>query len=230
MMEINDDYDFLNEIGRGGYSEVYLAQDVQDSKKYAIKSIEKSKIFESSENYNQIINEIRFLRVLDHPGIVKLHKVYESETHVYLVMDYLMGGSFVRRLRNKNFYSEFLAAKVIHKLLSILKYLNSMNIVHRDIKLENLMLTSVSNDIDFKLIDFGLASEISKNLTLKCGSPGYVAPEVFNNKPYNSQVDIFSAGIVLYHLLLGRGPFSGCFENPKFSITKEVKITFEEKL
>lgn len=138
--------------------------------------------------------------MIDHNHTIKLYEVYESEKYIHLVFEYLDGGELFERIKSKGNYQEKDAINVMRNLLEALDYLHSKGIVHRDLKPENLILASKDNDYNLKIADFGLASFIKKGelLKLRCGSPGYVAPELLEDKGYNSKADIFSAGVILY--------------------------------
>ena len=140
------------------------------------------------------------MRGLDHESIIKLYEVYESPQHIYLVLELLKGGELFNKITKKSQYSEKSACALIKKLLSALNYLHSKGIMHRDLKLENLILKQEDNDIDVKIVDFGLAAIINTTdwLFKRCGTPGYVAPEVLADEKYDQKVDVFSAGVILY--------------------------------
>ncbi|CAG9335900.1 unnamed protein product [Blepharisma stoltei] len=229
MTDIENDYLFQKQIGTGSFAAVYLAKDLDSKKSFAIKSINKVVIQRNKRNLDQIIREIEIMRQIDHPNIAKLYKIYESETHVHLVLEYVAGGTLLQRLTTKGPFSEEKSAKFIEKFLKVLRYLCQNNIVHRDIKPENILMTDENKDTSFKLIDFGLACVYTGNLTSSCGSPGYVAPEILRKIPYDPKVDVFSAGIILYIILSGRAPFSA--GSPKETLVKnrECFITFSEK-
>ena len=126
--------------------------------------------------------------------------MYESDKYIHLVFEYLEGGELFERIKSKGSYQEKDAMNVMKNLLLALDYLHNQGIIHRDLKPENLILASKENDYALKIADFGLASEIKtgENLFLRCGSPGYVAPELLEDQGYNTKADIFSAGIILY--------------------------------
>jgi serine/threonine protein kinase len=143
--------------------------------------------------------ELKILREVSHEYIMKLHEVYESETHLILILEYLRGGTLLQRVVKRRRFGEKECAIIIKKLILSLDYLHKKNIVHRDIKLENIFLID-DNETNIKLGDFDLACHFDKiDYSKQCGTPGYVAPEIFNPKvQYDYKVDIFSAGVVLY--------------------------------
>lgn len=140
------------------------------------------------------------MRAITHENIIRLYEVYESDKYIHLVFEYLEGGELFERIKSKGSYQEKDAMNVMKNLLLALDYLHNQGIIHRDLKPENLILASKENDYSLKIADFGLASEIKtgENLFLRCGSPGYVAPELLEDQGYNTKADIFSAGIILY--------------------------------
>ena len=148
-----------------------------------------------------MVNEIILMKILDHPNIIKLYEVYEGEYHIYLVMELLKGGELFDRIVKKGINKEKDACIIIVRLLSALEYLHGLGIMHRDIKPENLILKD-EHDFEIKLADFGLAEFVTKTdlLFRRCGTPGYVAPEILADKPYDTKVDVFSAGVILYIL------------------------------
>lgn len=147
------------------------------------------------------MNEINIMRRLNHKNIIKMYEVYEGEYHIYIVLELLKGGELFDRIVKKGSYSERDAIILITRLLQALEYIHSKGIMHRDIKPENLILKD-ENSFDLKLADFGLSEFQNKkeNLFTRCGTPGYVAPEVLEDKKYNTKCDIFSAGVILYIL------------------------------
>ena len=158
-----------------------------------------------------MINEIECMRGVRHPYICSLFGVFEDDKCVHLILEYCGGGELFRRILKRGRFTEYNAARLTQNCLESLVYLHeTCSVVHRDLKPENLLMMDRECDFDFKIADFGLASKcIEENLTLRCGSPGYVAPEILKNCPYGFKVDIFSLGILLYIILSGRSPFNG---------------------
>lgn len=200
LTDFDEEFKLLKEIGKGTYSTVYLSRNKTDKTQYAVKSIRKKTINNCNNSQKAMIDEISIMRKLNHPRIVKLHKVYESETNIYLVMDYLCGNDLHHRICKNGTFSEDLAAKLIRNILETLEYIHSANIIHRDIKPENIMMTNSLDNTDFKIGDFGIATEAQESLKLVCGSPRYIAPEILRQEVYGVKADIFSLGIVVYLL------------------------------
>lgn len=155
-----------------------------------------------------LINEMNIMRKCQHPNLLKLYEVYESENSIYFVLEMLEGGELFARLASKIYYDEEKISKLINNLLSALEHLHKQKIIHRDIKPENILLKSKESDTDIVIADFGLATEINvleKILFKRCGTPGFVAPEVLNYDEkkvpfYDDKCDIFSVGVIFYIL------------------------------
>ena len=229
MPEFEEDYAIIKEIGKGNYATVYCVHDLEFNKKFAVKQISKEVVSKSSRGASAVISEIEIMRKINHPRIVKLYKVYENENFVSLVLDFVEGGDLYHRIQKKEKFPEEVAANFIINFLDVLKYLHSLNIVHRDLKPENIIMSSIEEDTEFKLCDFGLACIAGDDQVLRCGSPGYVAPEILMKKSYNNKVDIFSAGIILFIILSGRAPFYGKNPNEILLKNKECRLIFHDK-
>ncbi|KAK0153268.1 Calcium/calmodulin-dependent protein kinase type 1 [Merluccius polli] len=134
--------------------------------------------------------------LLKHANIVSLEDIFESKSHLYLVMQLVSGGELFDRIIEKGFYTEKDASKLIQQILDAVKYLHDMGIVHRDLKPENLLYYSMDEDSKIMISDFGLSKiEASGSvMSTACGTPGYVAPEVLAQKPYSKAVDCWSIG------------------------------------
>jgi len=142
------------------------------------------------------------MRKLEHDSVIRLFNIYESDNHIYLVLELLNGGELFDRISEKGQYNENDASILMKKLLSALNFMHSKGIMHRDIKPENLILKDSENDWDVKIADFGLSQFLhsTEYLFIRCGTPGYVAPEILADEKYDEKVDVFSAGVILYIL------------------------------
>lgn len=169
-----------------------------------------------------MINEIELLRQLDHPNIVKIFEFFQDDKRFYIVTELLKGGELFDKIIKYKKFTEYDAAKYMKQVLSALAYCHSHHIVHRDLKLENLLLESNSEDSPLKIIDFGasICYEYDKKMKGKKGTPYYIAPEVLLKKYYDEKCDVWSSGILLYIFLVGVPPFYG---NSDVEILEQVK-------
>lgn len=228
LNNLEEDFVILKTIGKGSTCTVYLATSLEDKKYYAIKSLPKDKILNHPSGLDNLLFEISIQRNLNHPNIAKLFYVYESNDTIDMVTEYLPGGSLCDLVNKQKRLKEVKCKKFGRKMLETLFYLNQKNVVHRDLKLENIILTG-NGEVEFKIIDFGLAFEGNKE-GARCGSPGYVAPEVMLNDNYDSKIDVYSTGVILYVLLCGKHPFADKNEDKilkknikgKYSICKDL--------
>uniref|UniRef100_A0A8C5FAR0 non-specific serine/threonine protein kinase n=1 Tax=Gadus morhua TaxID=8049 RepID=A0A8C5FAR0_GADMO len=204
--DVKENYDFKDVLGTGAFSEVVLAEEKRTQKLVAIKCIPK-KALEGKEN--SIENEIAVLHKLKHANIVSLEDIFESKSHLYLVMQLVSGGELFDRIIEKGFYTEKDASKLIQQILDAVKYLHDMGIVHRDLKPENLLYTTEHGSGILKLTDFGFAKETTLHNALQtpCYTPYYVAPEVLGPEKYDKSCDMWSLGVIMYILLCGFPPF-----------------------
>lgn len=207
-MSINDTYEIKNEIGKGAFSVVFLAQNKQTGEKVAVKTIDKQQAKETQDD-KRLKTEVAILKQVKHPNIVSLKDLFETNDKLYLVMELVTGGELFDKIVEKGQYTEKDASAIVKKILSAVQYLHGLNIAHRDLKPENLLLRD--NDTDVLLSDFGLSKIIDEKtmLTTACGTPYYVAPEVLSASGYDKEVDLWSIGVITYLLLCGFPPFYG---------------------
>uniref|UniRef100_A0A672SCX1 non-specific serine/threonine protein kinase n=1 Tax=Sinocyclocheilus grahami TaxID=75366 RepID=A0A672SCX1_SINGR len=173
----------------------------------AIKIIDKTQL--DAVNLEKIYREVQIMKMLDHPHIIKLYQVMETKNMLYLVTEYAKNGEIFDYLAKHGRLSEPEARRKFWQILSAVEYCHNRNIVHRDLKAENLLLDGHMN---IKIADFGFGNffQSGKPLATWCGSPPYAAPEVFEGQQYEGpQLDIWSMGVVLYVLVCGALPFDG---------------------
>ncbi|KAF8083188.1 hypothetical protein N665_0789s0008 [Sinapis alba] len=202
-------YELGRTLGEGNSAKVKLATDTVSGQSFAVKIIDKSRTSRLNVPF-QIKREIRTLKVLKHPNIVRLHEVLASKTKIYMVLECVTGGDLFDRIVSKGKISETQGRKMFQQLIDGISYCHNKGIFHRDLKLENVLLDANGH---IKITDFGL-SAVSQHfredglLHTTCGSPNYVAPEVLANKGYDgASSDIWSCGVILYVILTGCLPF-----------------------
>lgn len=199
------DYILLEKLGSGAFSEVNRCQNKKTQKDEAVKIVRKKDL----QDPGLLQSELKILTRVNHPNILAFKHLYESPQFLYMVMEMLTGGELFDRIVARGSYSENYAARAVQDILSATQYLHSQGIVHRDLKPENLIYRTDQEDSPLKIVDFGLSAELPPGgaLTQICGTPGYVAPECFEGKPYNESVDLWSIGVIVYIMLCGFEPF-----------------------
>uniref|UniRef100_A0A8C3S7K6 Microtubule affinity regulating kinase 2 n=1 Tax=Chelydra serpentina TaxID=8475 RepID=A0A8C3S7K6_CHESE len=195
-------YRLLKTIGKGNFAKVKLARHVLTGKEVRPLHTLVCALF-------QLFREVRIMKVLNHPNIVKLFEVIETEKTLYLVMEYASGGEVFDYLVAHGRMKEKEARAKFRQIVSAVQYCHQKFIVHRDLKAENLLLDA---DMNIKIADFGFSNEFTfgNKLDTFCGSPPYAAPELFQGKKYDGpEVDVWSLGVILYTLVSGSLPFDG---------------------
>ena len=209
----NQKYKIISKLGDGSYGIVYLAVNIITKQNVAMKKINKVK--ENAIDDMEIKNEIEILKKLDHPNIVKIIEFFSTPKAYYIITDFCACGELYNQIKHQ--YTEGQLAVLFYQVLSGLYYLHTKNIVHRDLKLENILISEIEKDNNtnekyfwVKIIDFGTAKIFEKNKNEKAvvGSSYYIAPEVLH-KNYNEKCDTWSVGVILYMLIVGRAPFDG---------------------
>lgn len=219
---VEDKYEIGDEIGRGAFSVVKNAKSKETGERVAVKFIEKK--FVDKQDLVLLAREIDIMKKVDHPNVLKLFEVFETDEAIALVMELVTGGELFYKIVEKGNYSEKDAADIVRQMLTGTEYLHSQGIAHRDLKPENLLCSSddTGKYSPFRVViaDFGLSKVFDNEnpLETSCGTPDYVAPEVITAEgAYDKSVDIWSAGVITYVLLCGFSPFlsstqTGLFE------------------
>ncbi|XP_048455682.1 MAP/microtubule affinity-regulating kinase 3a isoform X10 [Rhincodon typus] len=200
-------YRLLKTIGKGNFAKVKLARHILTGREVAIKIIDKTQLNPTS--LQKLFREVRIMKCLNHPNIVKLFEVIETEKTLYLVIEYASGGEVFDYLVAHGRMKEKEARAKFRQIVSAVQYCHQKQIVHRDLKAENLLLDA---DMNIKIADFGFSNEftVGSKLDTFCGSPPYAAPELFQGKKYDGpEVDVWSLGVILYTLVSGSLPFDG---------------------
>ncbi|KAL0234084.1 hypothetical protein PCE1_001122 [Barthelona sp. PCE] len=200
-------YTFKITIGNGSFGKVKLAEHKLTGHLVAVKILNKKKIYNLKMN-SKVNREIKFLKLFNHPHIVRLFEVIDTPAAIYMVMEYVAGGElFSYIMQHGPALSEDEARKFFQQVISGVDYCHRNNVVHRDIKPENLLLDENKN---VKLADFGLSNITPDGdfMATSCGSPHYAPPEVVAGRPYTGPaVDVWSCGVLLYAMCVGRLPF-----------------------
>ncbi|XP_037697471.1 serine/threonine-protein kinase SIK3 isoform X3 [Choloepus didactylus] len=200
-------YEIDRTIGKGNFAVVKRATHLVTKAKVAIKIIDKTQLDE--ENLKKIFREVQIMKMLCHPHIIRLYQVMETERMIYLVTEYASGGEIFDHLVAHGRMAEKEARRKFKQIVAAVYFCHCQNIVHRDLKAENLLLDA---NLNIKIADFGFSNLFTPGQLLKtwCGSPPYAAPELFEGKEYDGpKVDIWSLGVVLYVLVCGALPFDG---------------------
>ncbi len=226
-----DNYDVIKQLGKGGYGKVYEVKNKKTGEIRACKHLSKLSI----KNLEKFEREINILIKTDHPHIIKLYEIFESQRSLYLVMEECKGGEvfdkIIEHIQSKQMYSEKDAANMFLQLMSSIEYCHNNGICHRDLKPENLLYLNAGNEKDnpIKVIDFGLSQIFTdRKLKTKVGTAYYVAPEILMGD-YNEKCDIWSAGVILYIFLSGDPPFNGPNDAAIYNKISQMKFSFPEK-
>ncbi|XP_041100855.1 serine/threonine-protein kinase DCLK3-like isoform X2 [Polyodon spathula] len=203
--DIESFYETGRTVGDGNFAVVKECKLRNTDALYAMKIIDKAKL---KGKEHMIENEISIIKSLSHPNIVRLLEEYETESEIYLIMEFVHGGDLFDAITESVKFTEHNAAQMIIDLCQALAYTHSKNVVHRDLKPENLLVQrNEDGSTTLKLADFGLAMEVTEPIFTVCGTPTYVAPEILSEKGYGLQVDMWATGVILYILLCGFPPF-----------------------
>ncbi|KAL5271215.1 hypothetical protein ACHWQZ_G001753 [Mnemiopsis leidyi] len=200
-------YQLDKALGAGNYAVVRLAVHCITGTKVAMKIIDKSKL--CKEDLARLFREVQIMKLLDHPNIIRFYQVVENYQYIHLVSSFAENGELYEHVMTKGSLSEPEARKYFAQICSAIMYCHEKGVVHRDLKIENVLLDCNNN---VRIADFGFSNYFKPPRLLEtfCGSPQYAAPEIFNGKHYDGfKTDIWSLGIILYVLVTGGLPFDG---------------------
>lgn len=202
-----EDFKVLTLLGKGSFACVYRAKSVNTGLEVAIKMIDK-KAMHKAGMVQRVINEVEIQCRLKHPSVLELYNYFEDSNYVYLVLEMCHNGEMSRYLKErKNPFTEEEARHFMHQIVKGMLYLHTHGIMHRDLTLTNLLLTTSMN---IKIADFGLATQLKlpseKHFTM-CGTPNYISPEVATRSAHGLESDVWSLGCMFYAFLTGRPPF-----------------------
>ncbi|RHX96563.1 hypothetical protein DYB36_006711, partial [Aphanomyces astaci] len=205
------DYVVTARIGSGSFAIVYKGYHKVTNVPVAVKAINKTKL--NPKLLENLESEISIMRQINHPNIVKLYDIKKTDKHIYLMLEYCDGGDlqhFIKKQPN-GVVTEATARHFLRELADGLHVLWSLNLIHRDLKPQNLLLTEPSATSSLKIADFGFARHLESTSLAEtlCGSPLYMAPEILQFQKYDNKADLWSVGTILYEMVVGRPPFNG---------------------
>ncbi|KAK1281621.1 Calcium-dependent protein kinase 32 [Acorus calamus] len=206
--DIGSQYELGRELGRGEFGITYLCTEKETGDAYACKSISKKKL-RTAVDIEDVRREVEIMRHMpEHPNIVTLKDTYEDDNAVHLVMELCEGGELFDRIVARGHYTERAAALVTRTIVEVVQACHRHGVMHRDLKPENFLFANKKETAPLKAIDFGLSVffKPGERFTEIVGSPYYMAPEVLKRN-YGPEIDIWSAGVILYILLCGVPPF-----------------------
>ena len=236
--DIKSDFIFGKVVGEGGFAKIKKVTHIRTKKVYAVKILKKFttnkdiKCVDDIEGFNFITSEIDVCKTLVHVSnehIVNIRALYETFEKIYIIMDYVESGTLECVLSKKfNTLTTETKFDIANRLVKAVIFLHSYSIMHRDIKASNIL---IDKDNKIYLIDFGLAHIIGDNEYTKgsYGTVSYAPPEMYQDKHYNTSIDIWSLGVVLYYLLYGELPFDCCGEDEVREVVRNIfslKIRF----
>lgn len=207
-----EDFNKIENLGKGSFGKVSLVQCKRDGNLYAMKTMNKKML----EDYDQVqasIHERNILFEINHPFIVSAHFSFQTEDCIFLILDYVSGGNLLERIHDEDYFNEDRARLYAAETALALGYLHNLGYIYRDMKSDNIL---IDFDGHIKITDFGLIKgqmfRPNDTTTTFCGTPDYIAPESILEKPYTKDIDWWGLGILLYEMIVGVTPFYN--ENP----------------
>eukprot|EP00128_Syssomonas_multiformis_P014092 Colp12_sorted_trinity150504_noHs@12596 len=229
---LEQEYEFGDVLGKGSFGTVKRAVHKGTKTPWAIKIVDKQKA--GSSALRQMEKEIEILKMVHHKHIVCLKEVYETPKQVFMIMELCDGGELLEHLAKKQHYPEQEVVIIMQRLVEAIAYLHNNNIVHRDLKLENILLSKEDEDdhLNIKVTDFGLSAVITNDSTMDsmCGTPMYMAPEVISGLGYTRKCDMWSCGVIMYFLLSGHPPFYDKHEGTLYQKIQAGELHFDGPL
>ncbi|KAI8844523.1 kinase-like domain-containing protein, partial [Chytriomyces cf. hyalinus JEL632] len=238
-------YNVGKTVGQGAFSKVKLGVHKETGQKVAIKIIDKKLMAQKAAKAKKAEDDrrkrkeaeaaaaaaakkdekpIQLMMRLDHPNVINLYSIMETEDECFVVMEYASGGELIEYIAARNYLSEREARKFFRQIISAMDHCHLASVVHRDLKLENLLLNDTK---DILISDFGLGRtydpDVQEYLKTFCGTPNYAAVELISGIPYNGiKSDIWAMGVALYVMMTGKTPFTGATISQLYSKIKAV--------
>lgn len=231
--EIDEVFEFGRQLGQGSFGKVIEAINRATTSRFAIKSVNKEKA--GSAAVKLLEREVGILKKVFHKHIIHLEEVYESSKKMFLVMELCNKGGLDELLKQRVRFNEKDTRCIMSQLVDAVVYLHENNIVHRDLKLENILLSDAKLDdaqMNIKITDFGLSyirGDVGNDMMQQvCGTPMYMAPEVITNLGYSERCDVWSCGVLMYFLLHGGPPFVASTEEELHELIKKGELSYRD--
>ncbi|XP_076752178.1 SNF related kinase [Xylocopa sonorina] len=218
-------YDLEETLGRGHFAVVKLARHVFTGEKVAVKVIDKSKLDEVSRAH--LFQEVRCMKLVQHPNVVRLYEVIDTQTKLYLILELGDGGDLYDYImRHESGLTEEVAKTYFRQIVRAISYCHRLHVVHRDLKPENVVFFEKLGTV--KLTDFGFSNRFcpGQKLETSCGSLAYSAPEILLGDSYDAPaVDVWSLGVILYMLVCGQAPFQEANDSETLTMIMDCKYS-----
>jgi len=222
-------YVIMNKLGRGNFAVVRKVQRKSDGKFFAAKIITKKAM--KPKDLKQLGDEVDILKQLSHPNINRLVETFDTKNHLYIVLELLSGENLFENIVKQKNYTEFDAAHVVKQVARACEYMHPRGVIHRDLKPENLVYLDAKRE-HICVTDFGLSKSVENEgdlMKTACGTPAFVAPEILRQERYDSQVDMWSLGVILYTMLCGYPPFIEKNLPTLYKTIKSGKVKFDKR-
>ena len=227
-------YDLSKSLGKGTFGIVHLATHIESNTTWACKTVSKEKA--GSANIMLLEREVSILKRVQHEHIIQLKEVLETSKKMYLIMECCDGGELTKLLKKKSKFTELETRIIMLRLADAIAYLHKNDTVHRDLKLENILLArnvqDAKDEFYIKITDFGLSvqkggSSHEDMMIDQCGTPIYMAPEILRNNTYSEKCDIWAMGVIMFLLLSGTAPFNAGHQDELLTVVQESDLSRE---
>ncbi len=228
--DVKKNYKLLEKLGEGKFGKVYKVYHYPSGQTRAMKIVQKSAT-NSQDDERKFLKEIEVLTLLDHPNIVKIFEYFYDDNNYFVITEIVNGCELFEYFSTEQSFNEAEACSIMIQLFSAVSYLHKKGIVHRDLKLENIMLEKYNGQNVIRLIDFGASAFFKRDasFSMKIGTAYYIAPEVLENN-YSYKCDSWSCGVIMYILLSGYPPFDGTSDQEIMQKVKSGKFSFDKKV
>lgn len=223
-------YEITGELGRGKFAVVKRCVEKATGKAFAAKFLKKRR--RGRDCRAEVIHEMAVLEMArNNPRVVNLHAAYETDHDVVLMLEYAAGGEIFDHCVSEELLPEAQIIRLIRQTLEGVHYLHQSNLVHLDLKPQNILLTSLLPPGDIKIVDFGLARRLGAVGELReiLGTPEYVAPEILNYEPITTATDLWSVGVITYMLVTGESPFAGDDKQETYLNVSQVNVDYSRE-